>query len=469
MQSEQTGKPRVAHPQRKQGVIRFEMPEDTLAPSDPARVLWDIVGTLDLAAFLAGAKAVVGVAGRATLSPRMKLTLWLYAISQGIGSAREIARLTVTDAAYTPSGGVMHPRWIVGDLEVSHHALSAFRVGHSEALDTLMTDVLASLMHKGVLSLQLVAQDGMRVRAWASAPSFRSYGSLLACREQAALHLKAVLAAADDPETSAAQKAAREAAARDFQRRVEEAITTVKDLQKGRSADKPARASTTDPEARVMKMADGGFRPAYNVRMATAGSEMGGPRTIIGVQVTNVGSDMGSIRPMLDEIEERAGRLPKTLLADANHAAHECIRDAARRGVQALVAVPDRSKDSGPNAANDAPIVEWRNRMLSRRTCCNTPRRCSAEERSRADGLRPSAAPHDPLPFLTSRLPVQSNSAGRSTPTLRLAGPQIQSRERRAQRAASRPSSILRHLFSRGARRGRRGRRPRPGTGGADR
>jgi len=285
MQSEQTGKPRVAHPQRKQGVIRFEMPEDTLAPSDPARVLWDIVGTLDLAAFLAGAKAVVGVAGRATLSPRMKLTLWLYAISQGIGSAREIARLTVTDAAYTPSGGVMHPRWIVGDLEVSHHALSAFRVGHSEALDTLMTDVLASLMHKGVLSLQLVAQDGMRVRAWASAPSFRSYGSLLACREQAALHLKAVLAAADDPETSAAQKAAREAAARDFQRRVEEAITTVKDLQKGRSADKPARASTTDPEARVMKMADGGFRPAYNVRMATAGSEMGGPRTIIGVQV----------------------------------------------------------------------------------------------------------------------------------------------------------------------------------------
>lgn len=354
MQSEQTGTPRVVDPQRKQAVIRFEMPEDTLEPSHPARVLWELVGTLNLAPFLAGAKAVIGVAGRATLSPRMKLTLWLYAISQGVGSAREIARLTVTDAAY---------RWIVGDLEVSHHTLSAFRVGHGEALDTLMTDVLASLMHKGVLSLRLVAQDGIRLRAWASAPSFRSYGSLLACREQAALHVKAVLAAADDPETSAAQQAARVAGAQDFQRRVEEAITTVKDLQKGRSADKPARASTTDPEARVMKMADGGFRPAYNVRMATAGSEMGGPRTIIGVQVTNVGSDMGSIRPMLDEIEERIGCLPKTLLADANHAAHECIRDAARRGVRALIAVPERSKDSGPNAADDAPIAEWRNRM----------------------------------------------------------------------------------------------------------
>lgn len=356
MQSEQTGKPRVVHPQRRQAVICFEMPEDTLEPSHPARVLWQIVGTLDLSGFLAGAKAVEGAAGRATLSPQMKLTLWLYAISQGVGSAREIARLTTSDSAY---------RWIVGDLEVSHHCLSAFRVGHGEALDTLMTDVLASLMHKGVLSLRLVAQDGIRVRAWASAPSLRSYGSVLACRQQAALHLKAVLAAADDPETSVVQKAAREAAARDFQRRVEEAITTVNDLQKRRRDDKPARASTTDPEARVMKMADGGFRPAYNVRMATAGSEMGGPRTIVGVQVTNVGSDMGSIRPMLDEIEERVGALPKTLLADANHAAHDCIRDATHRDVQLLVAVPERSKDSGPNAATDAAIAEWRSRMQS--------------------------------------------------------------------------------------------------------
>lgn len=156
MQSEPTGKPRVTQPQRRQAVIRFEMPEDTLALSHPARVLWDVVGTLDLTAFLSGAKAVVGAAGRPTLSPRMILTLWLYAISQGVGSAREIARLTATDSVF---------RWIVGDLEVSHDTLSAFRVGHGEALDRLMTDVLASLMHKGVLSLQLVAQDGMRVRA----------------------------------------------------------------------------------------------------------------------------------------------------------------------------------------------------------------------------------------------------------------------------------------------------------------
>ena len=137
---------------------------------------------------------------------------------------------------------------------------------------------LASLMHKGVLSLDLVAQDGIRIRAAATAPSFRGHESLLECREQAALHLKAMLANADDPELSAVQKAARAAAARDFQQRVEEAISTVVELQKTRKpSDKPARASTTDAEARVMKMADGGFRPAYNVQMATAGSPLGGP------------------------------------------------------------------------------------------------------------------------------------------------------------------------------------------------
>jgi transposase len=345
----------VIEPERAQGVIRFEMPEDELDATHPARVLWQVVGTLDLKAFLAEVKAVESKAGRPTLSPRMMLTLWLYAISQGVGSAREIHRRTECDVAY---------RWIVGNLAVSHHALSAFRVGHGKALDALMTDVLASLMYKGLLSLQLVAQDGMRVRAWATAPSFRTHGSLLECREQAALHLKAVLAQADNPELTRGQQIAREAAALDFKRRVEAAISTVEELQNKRGpSDKPARASTTDAEARVMKMADGGFRPAYNVRMATAGSAMGGARTIVGALVTNIGSDMASVTPMLDEILRRTGSLPERLLADANHASHDDIRDATSRGVETLIAVPERSKAARPNRDDDPAIVAWRSRM----------------------------------------------------------------------------------------------------------
>jgi transposase len=345
-------KVRTREPFRGQGVMRFEIPEDVLADDHPARLLWRVVETLDLSAFTAGAKSVDGHAGRPLTSVRMLLTLWLYAISEGIGSAREIARRTRSDAAF---------RWVVGDEDVSHARLSQFRVGHEDALDELFTDVLGVLLHKGLLSLDLVAQDGTRVRASASAPSFRRAASLQECREQAALHVHAVLAEAEDAEPTAAEHAARLAAARDYQQRVDEALAVVKQLQE-QGVEEP-RASTTDAEARVMKMPDGGYRPGYNVQMAMAGSELGGPRTVVGVRVTNVGSDMGSVTPMLEEIERRTGALPKVLLADANHAKHDCIRTCAERGVVALISVPVRSQKAGPNADHDAAVSAWRERM----------------------------------------------------------------------------------------------------------
>lgn len=346
---------RVTAPNRSQVVVRFGVLEDELPPTHPARVLWEVTGTLDLSAFLVGVKAVVGTAGRSTLSPRMKLTLWLYAISQGIGSAREIARLTTSDSAFG---------WIVGDLTVHHATLSLFRAEQGLALDELMTNILAALLHKGVLSLDLVAQDGIRIRAAASAPSFRKEATLLECREQAALHLKAVLARVDDPALTHAQQAAREAGARDFQARVEAAITTVAELQRTRKLGaKPARASTTDAEARVMKMADGGFRPGYNVQMATAGSPLGGARTIVGVRVTNLGSDMSAITPLLDDIERRTGAVPTTVLADAGHAAHDDIRAVTERGVEVIMAVPEQTQQRPLATEHDPAIAAWRARM----------------------------------------------------------------------------------------------------------
>ena len=288
-------KPRTTEPERRQGTICFELPDDALEPEHPARALWQVLGTLELGMFLSLARAVEGHAGRPTHSPQMLLTLWTYAISQGVGSAREIERLVNTDRAFG---------WIVGDVAVSHHALSRFRIGHRAALDTLMTDILAALVHEGVLSLRLVALDGMRVRAAASAPSFRREASLLECREQAALHLKAVLAQADDPEHSLA-----------------------------------------------------------HVRCATAGSELGGPRTVVAVELTNVGSDMGALTPMLAQIEARTGVLPQTVLADANHANHEGIAAAVARGVETLVAVPSRTRASGPNGNHEPAIAEWKQHM----------------------------------------------------------------------------------------------------------
>ena len=346
---------RIVEPQRTQGEIRFEIPDEMISAEHPARLLWNVLGTLDLAAFSATCAAVEGKAGRSLLSPRMLLTLWLYAISQGVGSARQIARLVQTDLTY---------RWVVGDLKVGHHKLSQFRVGHGEALQELMTDVLASLMAKGLLSLELVSQDGTRTRAAATAPSFRTYGSLLQCRQQAALHLKAVLAAANDPEYSRAQHLRREAAARDYQQRVEEALQAVQELQQKRGPkDKPARASTTDAQARVMKMADGGFRPAYNVQYAVAGSPMGGPRTIVGVTVTNLGSDMGSLTPMAKQIEQRTGQLPQTVMADGGHAKMEDIVEMERMGIKVVVPPSERAKPIEHLGKGEPQVRAWRERM----------------------------------------------------------------------------------------------------------
>lgn len=350
-------RPKVREPQRAQAAFRFEMPEDLLPPEHPARLLWTVLGTFDLSAFLADVRSAEHAAGRSELSPRMKLTLWLYAISRGIGSAREIAASLATDLAF---------QWIVGDLTIGHHALSAFRAEHGPAIDALFTDVVAELLHRGLIDLDVMAQDGTRVRAAASAPSFRTYGSLLECREQAALHLKAVLAQADDPALTKAQKARREAAARDFQARVEAAIVACK-AQREAHPEAVARGSTTDAEARVMKMADGGFRPALNVQYGVVGDKMGGPRTIVGVRVTNVGSDLGSLVPMVEQVHARTDQWPRAVVADSNHARHDELAALLAQGIAPIVAAPKprRGRPPGPQANRSPPITTWRALLAS--------------------------------------------------------------------------------------------------------
>lgn len=349
-----SGQVRVASPDHRQIQLVVDDPGVSLPADHPAVVLWALVNSLDLSGFLEGAKAVAGRAGRRVLSPAMKLALWLYAISQGVGSAREIERLTRTDDAY---------KWLVRGLAISHNTLSVFRVGYGAQLEKLMVDVLAVLLDKGLLSLERVAQDGTRVRASASAPSFRRKASLEQRREQAELHLKAVLGEADDAGLNAAKHAARVAKAREVQARVQEALETVEQLQaKKKPSDKvEARASTTDPEARVMKMPDGGFRPGYNLQFAVAGDPKGGPRTIVGLNVTNVGSDMGSITEMVAQVARNTRVFPLLWLADANHARHADIDYTARVGVCPLVSVPDyenRQRDSRSDA-----VKAWHQRM----------------------------------------------------------------------------------------------------------
>ena len=335
------------------------MPAPEIGPEHPVRLVAAGVERLDLAGFVKGAKAVEGVAGRPVTSPALLLALWLYGIQQGIGEATELARRCVSDAAF---------KWLCGGVEPSHDVLSDFRVRHLDVLQEVFTKVVGTLLHHGLVTLEHVAQDGTRVRAHASAPSFRSEKGLEDCREQAALHLKAVLASAD--EYSPGHQAIREAKAREYQKRVEAAMATLEaERAKKTSAKEKAavRASTTDPEARVMKMADGGFRPGLNVQFAVAGDPEGGPRTIVGVNVTPVGSDMSSIKPMVEQVEGRTGVIPDKLLADANHATLADIKYLAERGIDALVAVPEYMyrRSTGAHVDTSPEVQAWRERMLT--------------------------------------------------------------------------------------------------------
>jgi transposase len=346
---------RTKEPQRDQGWLFVPAPE--VGPEHPVRLVAAAVERLDLGDFLRHAKAVEGVAGRPVTSPTLLLSLWLYGIQQGIGGAKELARRCQSDAAF---------RWLCGGVEPSHDVLSDFRVKHLDALQGLFTKVLGTLLHHGLVTLEHVALDGTRVRASASAPSFRRQGSLEACREQAALHLKAVLATADEyPE---AHQAAREAKAREYQARVEAALQTLQAEREKKSSVKEkaaVRASTTDPDARVMKMADGGFRPGFNAQLAVAGNPEGGPRTIVAVNVTPLGSDMGSLRPMVQQVQRRTGIIPSKVLADANHATLSDIKYLAAQGIEALVSVPDYMLTSGPHRDTSPEVEAWRQYMQS--------------------------------------------------------------------------------------------------------
>jgi transposase len=351
-----SSKVRIREPRREGQQVVIKLGEDSLPLEHPARLLWEVLGHLDLSAFVAGAKAVQGAAGGSLKSRRMLLTLWGYAFTRGIVHAREIERrLLENDLAF---------RWIAGDQHASHTLLSEFLVGHLEAMQALFTNVLGALQRQGLIFLpeQLTAQDGTRVQANAGKGSFRTRQKLEDALEQAELHLKAVLARMDEPPLREAQQQARERGAMDVLDRTRRAVKVVQELQdkrsdsrnKKRQSTKP-KASTTDPEARIMKVSNGGFEPAYNVQLAALGSPMGGPVTIIGVQVTSLGSDKHSILPMCEQVEQRTKHNLVEVLVDAEHLTHEELKVAIAQKRVVIAPVPERWEQS---EAPQHPVIK---------------------------------------------------------------------------------------------------------------
>src|SRR5215208_2282582 len=250
------GSPRLVRPNRAQMELRAVDLESLLPLDHPARAVWEFVEALDLSPLYAQIRSVEGSAGRPATDPRIFLALWLYATVEGVGSARALERLTQQHDAY---------RWILGGVTVNHHSLSDFRVQHGEFLNGVLTHSVAVLMERKLVTLKRVSQDGIRIRASAGAASFRREPSLQRCLQEAQEQVQRLRQELEeDPEaTSRRQAAARQRAAEDRQHRVQEALAQLPEAVAKKKTDEQekARVSTTDGEARVMKMGDGGFRP----------------------------------------------------------------------------------------------------------------------------------------------------------------------------------------------------------------
>jgi len=355
------GVPRLRVAQRQQ--LRLQVVDvDTLIPEDhAARLIASAVERLDLSRFYERIRARGEAAGRPATDPKLLVSLWLYATVDGIGSARELERLTREHAAY---------RWLCGGVTVNHHLLAKFRVGYEQALDDLLCDVISKLMAAGLITLRYVAHDGMRVRASAGASSFRGRDRLTELSKEARAHVGTLKKSVHDPGHRTRREAAQLRAAQDRDERVKRALDAMTDAEQTKARQsrkkdrkKKPRVSTTDPEARVMKMADGGFRPAYNLQFSTDVDS----RFIVGVQVSTNGSDAALLTPAIEDIERRVGLLPEAMLVDGGFVNRPAFDRAAAQDIVIYAPVPTPRKPGidpyerkpGDSEANAA----WRERM----------------------------------------------------------------------------------------------------------
>lgn len=362
------GAPRLRTAQRDQIELQVVDLESLVASDHPARAVWAYVERLDLSEQLAAIKAREGEPGRPSADPKILMALWLYGTIDGVGSARLLAGLCETHTAY---------RWICGGVSMNYHTLSDFRGDQVTLLDRLLVQGVAALVSEGLVRLEQLAQDGVRIRASAGSSSYRRrprLESLLEEAEERVATLKAELEA--DPAASTARRRAAQArAARERVDQIEAALERLKELEaqrerrakkhkKATEKQKEPRASTTDAEARVMKMADGGYRPAYNGQLASD------PQTqvIVAVALDTTGSDGGLMRPMQEKIAAAYGQAPQRYLVDGGFNKSEDIEAAHAAGI-AVFAPPSNNKHKtdpfAPREEDGPGTAAWRQRMAS--------------------------------------------------------------------------------------------------------
>lgn len=359
----QRGKARTQRPERSQVEMQLLSLDQMIDSDHRVRYVWQYVESLDLSPLYDQIKAVQDHAGRTPIDPKILFALWLFATIEGIGSARQLDRLTKRDLAYM---------WICGGVSVNYHTLSDFRALNGDFLESLMVDSITVLLQQDLVTLESVAQDGMRVRAKAASDSFRRKPTLEETYKRAQEHLDEVKKLSDEAPASgdARRRAARKRAAEEKVARVGEALAQLEELNETKQQRKrdteQTRVSMTDPDARKMKMGDNGFRPALNVHFATDAQT----RLIVGAMVTNSGGDAGQMGPMHESVLDHYGVAPKEYLVDGPFVTHADVDQLAEFGTDVLGPVPGskRAEKAGkdPHARkrddSDA-MADFRQRM----------------------------------------------------------------------------------------------------------
>ncbi len=363
---------RYLRPERNQPSWEFVDLEGLLAADHKARVVWAYVAGLELTELFQRIKTVDGGPGRPPPDPRVLLALWLYATLEGVGSARQLDRLCQSDLAY---------RWLCGGVPVNYHGLSDFRVEHAAVLDRLLRESVTALITEGVVTLDEIAIDGTKVKASAGRGSFRR-SARLATIEAAARELVETLKAevATDPAASETRRqAARRRAAEDVAARAAAARRALDKLRAERAASAKThkqaetkknepRASRTDPDARLMRFADGAVRAGYNVQLAVL------PQSgiIVTTAVTDRRNDAGLAGPMTEQVRTNFGITPQRVLADTHYATQQDIVSLSAAGIEVYAPVaPDKAtatpasqrKRAQRRDAEPEAIKTWRARM----------------------------------------------------------------------------------------------------------
>lgn len=317
-------KVRVKQINRAQMVLRPVDVERLVEADHPVRAIWELVSQRDLRRFYDRIDAVEGVAGRPAIDPRLLISLWIYGYMDGTGSAREIAQRCEYHPVY---------QWLTGARPVSAHTLSDYRTAHGEALKELAVQVLALLAGEGMVDLEQVTQDGTKIRASAGADTFRRESTIRKHLERARQRLEE-LESQDGEELSRRKVKSQERAARERLSRMEQALAELEKVREGRAAEdkEKARASMTDPEARIMKQNDGGFAPSYNVQLTTDAQQT----VIVSLDVTQEGSDAQQLQPAMQRLEEEAGQAPRQVIADGGYTSRENVVEMAGAGIDLI-------------------------------------------------------------------------------------------------------------------------------------